>query len=61
MSAQKKTKANLSTDEGPKGLYLEPRYPEFVSQKLLTIVRVIFLIPHLILWLWILINQPFYY
>ncbi len=55
MSAQKKTKVNLSPEEGPQDLYLESRYPEYVSQKFLTTVRVIFMIPHLILWLWILI------
>ena len=45
----------------PEGLYLEPRYPEYVSQKMLTTIRVVFLIPHLLMWLWVVVYQPFHF
>ena len=51
----------ITTSETPLGLYLEPRYPEYVSQKLLTTMRVVFLIPHFLMWLWVIVYQPFYF
>ena len=59
MSVQKKPVSNNA--ETPTGLYLEPRYPEYVSQKLLTTMRVVFLIPHFLMWLWVLVYQPFFF
>ncbi len=59
MSVQKKPA--VRTTESPPGLYLEPRYPEYVSQKLLTSMRVVLLIPHFLMWLWVIVYQPFYF
>ena len=58
MSAQKKPV--VATTELPPDLYLQPRYPEYVSQKLLTSMRVVFLIPHFLMWLWLILYQPFH-
>jgi hypothetical protein len=40
--------------------FLEPRYPEYVSKSFLTTMRLIFLIPHFLLWIWLLVYEPFH-